>query len=676
MPRWLQRLLRGWFDLPLLSKGRIVISIPLICILFSVAALAIFQRQRGHLDEWIARAFHAGSGIQAVITLLVDAESGTRGFLLTHDPKYLEPFHKAEVELPRSISQLKDSIGDIPSQRKRLAHIDRLAQETLAALAASLSAPGGSGVADRLAHARALSQSIGQESAAMRAEETSLWFTRIQAEKRLRERLSISTYGVAILSLLASSVAMGLFLTGIVRRAQLLRENADRLVHREALLDLPPGVDEIGQVGAALARSSHLLLERESELRKLNQELDLRVTERTAELERAIAEHGKSEEQLRQALKMEAIGRLAGGIAHDFNNVLTVVLGFGETLGEKLTADSSAKEDLDEILQAANHAASLTRQLLAFSRRQVIRPTVLDLNAIVARTEKLLRHVIGEDVELRTHYRATDEGILIDEGQLEQVIMNLVVNARDAMPTGGRLTIETDVIDLDEGYCGGHFDAVPGRHAMLAVSDSGHGMTPEVQARIFEPFFTTKESGKGTGLGLSTVYGIVKQSHGSIWVYSEPGLGSTFKLYFPVARRTEEPVPHLPPPDLRVKGSPTVLLVEDEAGVRRMAKQVLVNCGYVVLEADGADSARRACLEHLGKIDLLLTDVIMPKTNGRELAEELEIQYPSMRVLYMSGYTGDIITQHAVLKPGIALIEKPFTPLGLATRIREVMGSS
>jgi CheY-like chemotaxis protein len=292
---------------------------------------------------------------------------------------------------------------------------------------------------------------------------------------------------------------------------------------------------------------------------------------------------------------------------------------------------------------------------------------------VVARTEKFLRRLIGEHIDLQTITALKPGRVRVDEGQIEQVVMNLVVNARDAMPNGGKLTIRTQEVDRDEAYGECHLRVAPGRYAMLSVSDTGQGMSPEVQAQIFEPFFTTKEIGKGTGLGLSTVYGIVKQNGGDIWVYSEPGLGSTFKVYLPVFAGAEEAAGPAPAAGSNANMSATILLVEDERAVRLMTRKILTRNGFTVLAADGPIAARSMCQEHIGAIELLLTDVIMPTTNGRELAQELQFQYPKMKVLYMSGYTDDIITQHGVIDRGVAFIEKPFTPKALVARIRNVM---
>ncbi len=650
----------------------IVISIPLVCILFCMIALVSFQRQRNDLNDWILRAFHAGSSIQAVITLLVDAESGTRGFLLTHDATYLEAYYKLERELPRRLARLKASVGDSASQLKRVESITALSQQRMSLLQSIIAAGGSDDFKDRFTHDRSLMNAIKREFVEMRAKESALWITRTAAETILRNRLSIAMYAAALFSLLAGTLASALFVTGIVERSQLLRLNAERLVCGEPLLCLPQGADEIGQLGAVLAESSELLRRREGELRELNQELELRVKERTAQLAQEAAERGRSEDQLRHAQKMDAVGRLAGGIAHDFNNILTIITGYGQLLCGRLRADAWAHERLERILRAADHAASLTRQLLAFSRRQVIQPEVVDLNSTVSRVHELLGRLIGEHIELQLLADAKLDPVRVDEGQIEQVMINLAVNARDAMPTGGKLTIETHNVELDEAYCQAHLNCAPGRYVMLAVSDSGHGMSAEVQEHIFEPFFTTKEVGQGTGLGLSIVYGIVKQCGGTIWVYSQVGIGTTFKIYLPAAAGTLDVITARASV---VDGSDggTILLVEDEPALRQMTHEILVAAGYIVLEADGPDAACRLCQERSAPIDLLLTDVIMPKMNGRELANELQAKYGVTKVLFMSGYTDDVIFQHGVLDTGVDFLEKPFTPDALCLKIRTVI---
>jgi two-component system cell cycle sensor histidine kinase/response regulator CckA len=383
-----------------------------------------------------------------------------------------------------------------------------------------------------------------------------------------------------------------------------------------------------------------------------------------------------TENQLRQSQKLEAVGQLAGGIAHDFNNLLTVITGYSDLLLVHLDQGDPTRLKVEEIKKAGERAASLTRQLLAFSRKQVLQPRVLNLNAIVADTEKMLRRLIGEDVGVLTVLDPSLGQTKADPGQIEQVLLNLTVNARDAMPQGGKLTIETSNVYLDNQYARRHIAVRPGNYVMLAVSDTGSGMNAETQAHIFEPFFTTKEQEKGTGLGLSTVYGIVKQSGGHIWVYSEIEKGTTFKVYLP---RVDD-VPQIDAaPDTLTDlplGRETVLLTEDEHPVRHLARVILEMSGYQVLEAAGGDEAISIYEEHKGQIDLLITDVVMPKMSGPELAQSLETLSPGIKVLYLSGYTDDAIIRHGLLDQGMAFLQKPFTPEALTRKVREVLDST
>jgi two-component system cell cycle sensor histidine kinase/response regulator CckA len=388
---------------------------------------------------------------------------------------------------------------------------------------------------------------------------------------------------------------------------------------------------------------------------------------------RDATERRSLEQQVIQAQKMEAVGRLAGGVAHDFNNILTAIGGYTDLLLADLPLDDPRRQDVDEIHRAADRAAALTQQLLAFSRRQVLQPKVIDLNALVSNVEKLLGRLIGEDVQLATALAHDVGRVRADPGQLEQVIVNLAVNARDAMPAGGKLTIETRNVDLDAAYAAEHRTVVPGPYVVIAVSDTGTGMSTETQSHIFEPFFTTKEVGKGTGLGLATVYGIVKQSGGSIWVYSELGHGTTIKVYLP---RVDEPPEPLAAPGLanpeRLRGTETILLVEDEPAVRAVARQILARQGYTVLEAPDGPAAL-AMFAGGGRVDLILTDVVMPGMSGRTLADQLATRWPGVRVLYMSGYTDDAIVRHGMLEPGLAYLQKPFRPDALVRKVREVL---
>jgi len=387
---------------------------------------------------------------------------------------------------------------------------------------------------------------------------------------------------------------------------------------------------------------------------------------------RDVTDQRRLQQQVLQSQKMEAVGRLAGGVAHDFNNLLTVITSYSDLLLEDLAPGDAKRDDLEQVRKAADGAAALTRQLLAFSRQQVVEPRVVSLNTVVEGLQKILRRVIGEDIEL-TITLAPDLGsVRADVGQLEQVLMNLVVNARDAMPTGGRLTVETANAEHDPEYARDREAAAVRRFAMLAVTDTGCGMDEATRARIFEPFFTTKEVGKGTGLGLATVYGIVKQAGGFIWVYSEPGQGTSFKIYLPAVDATAErttAASTTPAP----RGTETVLLVEDAAAVRAVTKQMLERQGYTVLEAPDGEAGLRLAQRHRGVIHLLLTDVVMPRVGGRELAEQLTRLRPDVKVLYASGYTDDSVVRHGILESGMAYLQKPFSPESLARKVRDVL---
>jgi PAS domain S-box-containing protein len=387
-----------------------------------------------------------------------------------------------------------------------------------------------------------------------------------------------------------------------------------------------------------------------------------------------ITERKALENQLQQARRMEAVGRLAGGIAHDFNNLLTIIKGYVELATRRAAGQPELRSELQYIGDASERAGTLVRQLLAFSRKQVLKPKVLDINSIVLNLDKLLRRLLAEVVEMKTIVGKDVGAVKADPGQIEQVIMNLVVNARDAMPNGGRILIETANVELDETYAQDHATVRPGRYVMLAVSDTGIGMTADTVAHIFEPFYTTKESGRGTGLGLSTVYGIVKQSGGYIWVYSEPGKGTTFKVYLPrVEDRVEvSSTMELPAPPAR-NGNETILLVEDEPAVRELTRMVLADRGYSVLEALNPQDAERLAGSQQGEIHLLLTDVVMPGISGRELAKRLTARHPHLRVLYMSGYTYNVIAEDGTLEEGISFLQKPFTPQVLTQKVRETL---
>jgi len=381
------------------------------------------------------------------------------------------------------------------------------------------------------------------------------------------------------------------------------------------------------------------------------------------------------EDQLRQAQKMEAVGRLAGGVAHDFNNALGVITGYADLLQVRLPADDPLRKHAEEIAKAGHRAAALTRQLLAFSRKQVIQPVVLDLNSVTTELEKMLRRLLGEDIKINFKRDAELGRVKADPSQIEQILMNLAVNARDAMPQGGHLAIETANAEIDEIYTRQNPFVVPGSYVMLSTGDTGCGMDKQTQAHIFEPFFTTKDPGKGTGLGLSTVYGIVKQNSGFIQVYSEVGRGTTFKIYLPRVAKAEQPAVASQVPSTLPRGTETVLLVEDEDGLRGLARTCLESHGYRVLTAPDAASALAQAEKHGDAVHLLLTDVVMPGMNGRELAQRLAALQPKIKVLYMSGYTNELIAQYGVIDSDTMLLEKPFTLHSLLLKVYRALHS-
>jgi two-component system cell cycle sensor histidine kinase/response regulator CckA len=385
------------------------------------------------------------------------------------------------------------------------------------------------------------------------------------------------------------------------------------------------------------------------------------------------AERRRLEERLRQSQRLEAIGRLAGGVAHDFNNLLTAITGYNDLLRQQLDRADPRRRYADEVAKASDRAAALTHQLLAFSRKQVLSAIVVDLNAVVADSVSLLRRLIGEDVELVTHLDPQLARVKADPGQIQQVIMNLAVNARDAMPEGGTLTLETANVELDEAFAREHVPTIPGAYAMLAVCDTGAGMTADTQAHLFEPFFTTKAAGEGTGLGLATVYGIVKQSGGYIWADSAPGQGSAFRVYLPPV---DEPLdPPATPGAAPERGTETILLVEDENQVRLLVRDVLRGHGYTVLEASSGGAALRVHRQHGGAVHLLITDVIMPGMNGPQLADHLTSSHPDLPVLYISGYANQPAMNRLLAGKRCLLLHKPFTPDTLLAKVRELLDS-
>ena len=384
-----------------------------------------------------------------------------------------------------------------------------------------------------------------------------------------------------------------------------------------------------------------------------------------------VSDRRRMEQRLIEAEKLEVVGRLAGGVAHDFNNLLTVINGYALLLADRTKDDGAA--ELAEIVHAAEQASALTRQLLAFSRRQVMHTDVIDLNHIVARMQSMLQRIIGDDVSVAVRFAQGLSPVEADRAQIERVILNLAANARDAMPGGGRLTIETANVELDEEYVASHGEGTPGPHVMLAISDTGTGMTEEVQRHLFEPFYTTKALGAGTGLGLATVFGVVKQSGGSIYLYSEEGAGTTFKIYLPAATAVAPSAAPAGDRPTSIAGSETILVVEDDDGVRELVRLMLEAGGYQVVTAADGQEAEQVCETGGEGIDLVLTDVVMPGTNGRVLAERLVELCPATRVLFMSGYSDEAVFHHGVIRPESAFLEKPFTALALTRKVRELL---
>ncbi|HEV3201042.1 MAG TPA: CHASE3 domain-containing protein [Bryobacteraceae bacterium] len=783
-------------NLSLGTKGVLVVAIPVCALLAAMAVFYQFQRQTRQAASSVEQSFEIRAEIRRVLTLLVNAETGTRGYLLTQRDAFLEPYLAARKELPGPIGALRQLIQDNPSQMARLSRVETLIAATMQALddlrrdvAANRTEAG----VGRLDSAKGSMDSLRSELSDMQDEEQQLLEQHIQAERQAQRRLEMAIFSGGLLGLLGGIAAALIFTKGIARRIRHLEEHAYRVAAGVPIVEEASGNDEIGRLERTLKQTSELLARQSEELRLAHSQLETRVEQRTAELSEAneelrqanevrqaviqsspvaiwavnleglvtfwnpsaerifgwtetevigkplpivpagqqeeyrewlarfregetmaavertrlkkdgssievaiwtaplrdaggrisgtiaidsdVTERKVLEEQFRQSQKLEAIGRLAGGVAHDFNNLLTVITGYSEMLVAEAQNEPNVLEFGQEIQSASSRAAALTAQLLAFSRRQISQPRILDLNEVVSHSMKLLRRVIGEDIAIQTHLDMGLGRVKADPIHIDQVIMNLVVNARDAMVHGGKLTIETANQTLDAEYVGRHIGVEPGPYCMLAVSDTGTGMDAATRSRLFEPFFTTKEAGKGTGLGLSIVYGVVKQNGGEIMVYSELGKGTTFKIYLPMAvvpaefATTEER-----PSEMR--GSETVLLCEDEPAIRKLVHSMLTKYGYRVIEVESPDDALRLARQDGEHIHLLLTDIVMPQMSGFDLAHAIREIRPQVKVLYMSGYTDNQVSRSWVLDPGTPFIQKPFTGVALTQKVREALGNS
>jgi two-component system, cell cycle sensor histidine kinase and response regulator CckA len=501
----------------------------------------------------------------------------------------------------------------------------------------------------------------------------SLWQPSLRA-RILAPAVLVALFAIALLLYVAEDATIVPFaLIAVVLIIVAAYAAADRLLVRPlAVLTSATRQIAAGDLGVRVSASTTI-----PELRELAKDFDEMATaigER--EKERLLSEMGRREleQQYHQAQKMDAVGRLAGGIAHDFNNMLTAILGYCELLLDDPDMSDAQRADVVAIQKAGKTAAQLTRQLLAFSRREIVEPAILDLNAVVNAVVKMLHRLVGEQIDMQAALAGNLHHVKADRGQLEQVILNLALNARDAMPDGGRMSIETANVHLPEGVTSAYLSAAPGDYVALSVSDTGTGITPDVLNHLFEPFFTTKGPGKGTGLGLATIYGIVKQSHGGIVVASGVGQGSVFRIYFP---RCDEPVTAEaagPAIGHTSNGQATILIVEDDSGIRELSAKILIRCGYNVLVAADGEEARQICERHDGSIHLLLSDVVMPGMNGPMVAEMLTRMRPGLKVVFMSGYTDNAIVRHGVMERDLPFLQKPFTPERLANKIVEVLG--
>jgi two-component system cell cycle sensor histidine kinase/response regulator CckA len=720
---------------------RIVAPLAGLALLLALV-VALSFRALGHVEaaaEARKRSYALIIRADALLSDLRDAETGERGYLLTGDEAFLEPYLAVRDSVSGHLEALRP-LTLLSTSRKHLDALAPLVAAKLSELSRVIELRRHQDIAAALAavkggRGKQLMDSIRAEmSAFIQIEDGALARHEAELQSNLRRLLVIIATASLFALLLAFAFAY-LIYREVQHRLVVIQDGTDRARAGEALRSseadfrglvehAPLGIYRVTPDGHFLTVNPALIkmlgYGGVAEMTRLDIVRDVyadperrakpytelaqrdeagteaewtrrdgslitvrvivrRVPGRDGQIEcyegvvEDVTQQRSLENQFRQAQRMEAVGRLAGGVAHDFNNILTAITGYSELLLEDLGSGDPHRSDVEEIKAAALRATALTRQLLAFSRKQVLQTRVLDLNGVVRTLDKMLHRLVGEDIKLGLSLASALSAVRADPGQIEQVILNLAVNSRDAMPNGGSLTIETANVDLDEAYAREHAGASPGRYVMLAVTDTGIGMDAKTRSQVFEPFFTTKELGRGTGLGLSTVYGIVKQSGGYVWVDSEPGHGATFKIYLPRVDELPAELDLLAPVEPVTGGRETVLLAEDDPSVRAVMSDVLTQKGYRVLRAPDGKAALDMARGQPGEIHLLVTDIVMPGLTGRELAEALMAERPGLRVLYVSGYTDDAVVRHGVLQEGMPYLQKPFAPRVLASKVREVL---
>ena len=761
-PTWSAGPLSGAFQRAAFAKGRLIILASFALSLAISVGLGLYSyrnlRETREASRWEKHTYLVMLELDNLFSSLKDAESGQRGFVITGNRKYLDPYYEALVTVRTHLAALNDLTRDNPDQQRRLARIEPLIRTKLSLIDDTIrlrSSAGFQSARDRImtdAGKKTMDALREQIDGAVRAEERLLRERTVLERKYFGRNFYFLSLGnlAGVLILATLYIFLWREFTRRIKNENDLIANRDLLVQQnkelrrvrderqemESLLgkysdlyDFAPvgyfNLDPGGIIRAVNSTGGRFLGSERSRL--LGQNLDAFLSDETrpifhdfldrvfdsrgkaacevsflregaapvfvqveavvsdsredcraviidiSELKHAEDEKSRLEDQLHQAQKMESVGRLAGGVAHDFNNMLSVILGQANLALMDMDPAQPLYLTLEEIRKAAERSADLTRQLLAFARRQAVAPKVLDLNQTVTGMLSMLKRIIGENIDLSWQPGAGLWPAKIDPSQIDQILANLCSNSRDSITETGRITIETSNCAIDESYCAHNAGFVPGEYVKLSVSDNGRGMDKEVQAHVFEPFFTTKGAGKGTGLGLATVFGAVKQNNGFINVYSEPGLGTTFTVYLPrhldqAAEAEPQKAPH--PSQL---GQETILLVEDEASVLNMAQMSLQRQGYRVLAANSPGQAQRLAGEHQGEISLLMTDVVMPGMSGRELADTLTQRYPRLKCLFMSGYTSDIIAHHGVIDEGVHFIQKPFTTADLAAKVRAVL---